>query len=199
LVSSFSGGGGGSGSGGSPLPVTLASFTAKKREQTAVLNWTTTSESHNQGFEIQRSVNNLTFNTIGFVDGVGTTYNTQSYTFTDTQMGAGNNYYRLKQIDLDGTFNYSRMVQVENLSGSNTRIYPMPVSNLLSIDYEALQDEDLQITLVNQSGIVQYSKAFKVVKGSNTLTLDFAPVSSGAYLIKLTSPKATVTRHVFKQ
>ena len=199
LVSSFSGGGGGSGPDGTPLPVTLVSFTAHKNAQSAILHWTTTSESQNQGFEIQRSVNNLHFLPVGYVDGKGTYTGKQEYTFTDTQMEAGNNYYRLKQLDFDGTYTYSRILNLENNTAIETKVYPMPVTDALTIDYHSLLEEDLQITLLSPAGTVQYSKAFKVVKGKNTLHLDFAPVKSGAYLIQMTSPKTSVVRHLMKQ
>jgi hypothetical protein len=201
LVSSFSGGGGGSGPSGGSLPVTMVSFTAKMQNQAAVLRWTTAAESHNQGFEIQRRVNNMNFEPIGFVNaqGEGTSARNQDYTFTDSQMQAGANYYRLKQLDMDGTFTFSRIVNLDRHSGDEARVYPMPVADVLHVEYNALENEDLQVTLLSPSGTVQYSKSFKVVKGANTLRLDFAPVKTGSYLIQLTSPKATVTRHLTKQ
>jgi hypothetical protein len=201
LVSSFSGGGGGSGPAGGALPVTLASFTAKMQNQAAVLRWTTAAESHNQGFEIQRRVNTQAFERIGFVNaqGEGTSARNQDYTFTDTQMQAGANYYRLKQLDTDGTYTYSRIVSLDHQSGDETNLYPMPVADVLHVNYNSLENEDLQVTLLSQSGTVQYSKAFKVTKGTNTLRLDFASMKTGGYLIQFKSPKATVTRHLTKE
>ena len=121
------GGGGGNGNGGIPgtgiggyvliswgtIPVELTSFTAEAINDAVVLKWQTATETNNQGFEIERSLDNINFNNIGFVPGFGTTTETKSYNYTDSEVSSGNYTYRLKQIDFDGSFEYSQEVEVQ--------------------------------------------------------------------------------------
>jgi hypothetical protein len=94
------------------IPVELTSFNAISDGGVVTLNWQTATETNNQGFEMQRS-NNGEFEKIGFVPGHGTTTELQSYTFIDENVLAGKYTYRLKQIDYDGTTEYSNVVEVE--------------------------------------------------------------------------------------
>ena len=105
------------------VPVELTSFTASvlQNEKAVQLNWTTATETNNSGFEILRGVypansrtqNDNEWNTIGFVPGFGTTTEPKSYSFTDENVSTGIYKYRLKQIDFDGTFEYSNEIEVE--------------------------------------------------------------------------------------
>lgn len=91
------------------LPVELSNFQAHVDEGQAILTWTTVSETNNAGFEVQQSVNG-TFESLGFVEGMGTTLATQSYQFETGALAPGQHIFRLKQIDFDGRFEYSPQV-----------------------------------------------------------------------------------------
>ena len=95
------------------VPVELTSFTATSNGKEVILNWSTATELNNQGFEIERSEDNISFNTIGFVPGFGTTTEPKSYSYSDQSVNSGTNYYRLKQVDYDGSYEYSDVVEVE--------------------------------------------------------------------------------------
>ena len=96
------------------VPVELVSFTAKIDGEDVVLNWSTATELNNLGFDVERSIDDLDYNRIGFVEGNGTTTERQEYSFRDnTITSAGKYFYRLKQTDLDGTFIYSEVVEIE--------------------------------------------------------------------------------------
>ncbi|WP_337873532.1 T9SS type A sorting domain-containing protein [Ignavibacterium sp.] len=102
----------------SVIPVELTSFTAKSMDNNVHLNWTTATELNNKGFEIQRSVipngaRNLSWEAAGFVSGKGTTTEPQNYSFVDKNLTSDKYAYRLKQIDFDGSFEYSDIVEVE--------------------------------------------------------------------------------------
>ncbi|HQI41375.1 MAG TPA: hypothetical protein PK665_09805, partial [Ignavibacteriaceae bacterium] len=99
---------------GQVVPVELTSFTAKADNNTVTLDWTTATELNNSGFQIERS-NGSEYQTVGFVAGHGTSTNVHNYTFVDQNVEAGSYSYRLKQIDLDGTFEYSNTIEVEVL------------------------------------------------------------------------------------
>ncbi len=124
-----------------PLPVTLTSFTAKPLGADALLKWTTASERNNDHFEVEASADGQQFQRIGTVAGHGTTAQTHSYQLTDpaiARYAADPVYYRLRQVDLDGTASYSpvRAVRVAGLADFAAQLYPNParggeVSSLL--------------------------------------------------------------------
>lgn len=100
-----------------PLPVELASFNAKAEGNNVMLNWVTATEINNQGFEIQRcqksNLNNQNWKVIEFVSGYGTTTGTKFYSYSDENLYPGKYQYRLKQVDFDGSFEYSNVIEVE--------------------------------------------------------------------------------------
>lgn len=113
------------------LPVELISFTGHEADEAVQLDWQTASELNNAGFEIQRMALNGTWETIGFVAGAGTTQHTQHYTYLDRLAPNGDNYYRLKQIDYDGQFEYSQVVHVRLDSEAAFSFYPNPATDYL--------------------------------------------------------------------
>jgi Pentaxin family/G8 domain len=114
-----------------PLPVELTSFTAVMTDfHTALLKWHTASETNNDRFEVERSQNGVDFEYLGQVKGAGTSNKPHDYTVTDEQPLPGTSYYRLKQVDLDGTFAYSAIRSVTNNGERSTlkfSAYPNPV------------------------------------------------------------------------
>jgi len=114
------------------LPVTLVSFDGKSENNQTKLTWITTSETTNKGFEIERSADARTFERIGFVDGSGDTKESQFYHFTDLDPLA-TGYYRLKQLDYDGKFEYSQVIVVRAENGV-VKIYPNPAQHELTVE-----------------------------------------------------------------
>src|SRR3970040_843358 len=95
------------------IPVELISFIATANGKEVTLIWTTATELNNQGFEVQRKFGSNDFVTIGSVKGYGTTTSPNNYTYIDKLTDAGKYFYRLKQIDYGGTFEYSNEIEVE--------------------------------------------------------------------------------------
>ncbi|UCE05621.1 MAG: T9SS type A sorting domain-containing protein, partial [bacterium] len=121
------------------VPVELSSFLASIMDGKVKLEWITTTESNNFGFYIQRTVDTKTdWQTIGFVQGKGTTTLPQTYAFTDSDVSPGIWYYRLKQQDLDGQINYSQIIEVDLLPTqfSLYQNYPNPFNSWTIIKYE---------------------------------------------------------------
>ncbi|MER2996173.1 T9SS type A sorting domain-containing protein [Pontibacter populi] len=113
----------------SPLPVELLSFKGKATQSGIELQWETASESNNDRFEVERSLDGKTFDKIGSVDGAGTTSTKQKYNYTDYVNRAGIFYYRLRQVDFDGTDDYSKTIAVRLQSlpgGGKFAVYPNP-------------------------------------------------------------------------
>lgn len=94
------------------VPVELTSFSASVNANNVLLKWTTATELNNLGFEIHRSVNRKDWSTLGFVNGKGTTTEINNYAFVDKHISYGRYFYRLKQVDNDGTFEYSTVLEV---------------------------------------------------------------------------------------
>lgn len=124
------------------IPVELTSFTSSVSINDVTLNWLTATETNNQGFQIERrNVQDESYddwNSFGFVTGNGTTTEPQSYSFADKNLEAGKYQYRLKQIDFDGTFEYSNKIEVEinvPLKFSLGQNYPNPFNPSTSIQY----------------------------------------------------------------
>ncbi|QQS38074.1 MAG: T9SS type A sorting domain-containing protein [Ignavibacteriales bacterium] len=152
------------------IPVELSAFTALANGNNVVLNWSTATETNNHGFEVQRKVGSE-FVAVGYVEGAGTTTETQNYTYTDREVGTGTHTYRLKQIDLDGTFEYTQEVEAEIISPSVFALeqnYPNPFNPSTKISYSLAIDS--RVTL----------KIFDVL-GQEVMTLINSSITSGLH------------------
>ncbi|MBK9099545.1 MAG: T9SS type A sorting domain-containing protein [bacterium] len=132
------------------IPVELTSFTATSNGKEVFLKWSTATETNNQGFEILRfAQNDNEWKTIGFVPGFGTTTEPKSYSYTDSKVSTGKYTYRLKQKDLDGSFQFSPETEVEisaPLLFSLEQNYPNPFNPTTSIQYSVSSEQ--YVTLV---------------------------------------------------
>ena len=139
---------------GSPVPVELTSFTATAQNDFVELNWTTATEINNQGFEVQRSTTNSEFVTVGFVEGNGTTTEEHHYSFKDKDV-SGFLRYRLKQVDFDGSYEYSDIVEVEvlgNVSYELAQNYPNPFNPVTNISYTLPTESQVKLSIYNPLG-----------------------------------------------
>lgn len=165
-----------------PLPVTLVSFKGKAIEHTAVLEWATTEEVNASHFEIQRSGDARNFESIGEVVAKGESKVLVNYDFKDQTPLLGASYYRLKQIDLDGTYTFSKTISVRFERGIKISVYPNPVTDLLRIE----SDEPLNsFEVFNQGGIRLQSIAKPINTGLNSHVVDLSSSPPGVYLLKV--------------
>lgn len=115
--------------GGNALPVSLTSFTAAFAGKGVDVKWTTESEINNDYFTLERSSDNIHYSEIAQVDGSGNTTTSKNYSYTDQQALRGISYYRLKQTDFDGNYEYFPAVVVQNKNKGTFVIYPNPASS----------------------------------------------------------------------
>jgi photosystem II stability/assembly factor-like uncharacterized protein len=137
------------------VPVELTSFSATSNGSGVILNWSTATELNNQGFEIQRSTEREEFFTIGFVNGHGTTTEQQNYSYADRNLDNGNYFYRLKQVDYDGSYENSNVVEVEWRSFNSYLLeqnYPNPFNPTTIIGFGIQNKSNVKITILNAIG-----------------------------------------------
>ena len=118
------------------LPIELQSFSGVSNPTNCTLNWTTSSELNNDKFIIETSTEGEVFNRIGEIDGAGTTTETHDYTFTHHTPSAGVNYYRLKQVDFDGTFAYSKVIAINAPGSKDIFAFPNPAKDKITVQYD---------------------------------------------------------------
>jgi photosystem II stability/assembly factor-like uncharacterized protein len=179
------------------LPVELSSFTASTFAGSVTLDWTTVTEKNNLGFEVERNIGGV-FTTIGFVDGYGTSTEPQKYSYTDDELDNGVYNYRLKQIDFNGTFDYSEIVEVEVLVPSVFKLeqnYPNPFNPTTIIRYSITERSFIKITIYNTLGEeVRKLVAEEKPAGLYEINFNGSDLQSGIYFYSLESNKYTYTR-----
>ena len=184
-----------------PTPVTLSRFQATVVGADARLEWTTSSERNNAFFEILHSVNGKTFESIGKVFGKGTTSSRNTYSFTDVAPDKSRiHYYRLRQVDNDGTASLSgiQSVQFDSYVGLVLSAYADPARNVrVLVDYG---DDQLAgratISLLDLSGRRLAVRPVDLAKGKNEVRLESAGLASGLYVIRLENESRPATVRV---
>ena len=131
-----------------PLPVTWYYFDGYHKNGVNILEWQTATEINNIGFDVERSLDGKTFEKIGWVGGHGTSNQNHQYTFTDSSPKVGWNYYRLKQTDYDGRFEYSRLIPIYVNEIEDIQIYPNPLRDHIYLS-RVNKDAIIEVTITN--------------------------------------------------
>lgn len=173
-----------------PLPVTLIRFDVVKEALTALLTWSTSMEMNSDRFEIEHSRDAKNWTTLGHVPAAVHSQIETGYDFTDTVPESGMNYYRLKMIDRDGTFAYSRIRSVSFPEFAWAKLFPNPVSDVLQV---VISNKRVRkIRLIDSFGHVMYDGQIT----SAVVKLDMRSYAHGIYFIHLEQEDGTV--RVFK-
>jgi hypothetical protein len=207
-----------------PLPITLSSFKLNLLAETPVLTWTTISEIDNYGFYVQKSQDNVTWTDIltSFQKGYGTTIETHSYSFTDNTLPVGN-YYRLHQVDLNGTNHYSDAASVVASVQPETAVrefalnqnYPNPFNPTTGVrfsvptqsgrDLVSTSGRDGRVPGVSDVKLTVYDLLGKEVAvlvnerkmpGNYEVQFDAGALASGVYIYRLTAGTFTDTKRM---
>jgi hypothetical protein len=170
----------------SVVPVTLTRFSGTVVQKDALLSWATASELNMAGYEVERSLNGTNFTTVGNrVDALNSTL-TQQYQLIDKHIfdtQAGNVYYRLKMINMDGGVTYSGMLVLSLKGNTITRLYPNPANQNIFLEV-VLSGEKTQFYIYNAEGRLMRSEQRSVVKGKNLLEFDIANLPKGIYYLQ---------------
>jgi len=165
-----------------PMPVMLTGFSGEAKDGTSLLTWATATELNNSGFVVERGTSGTQYDSIGFVNGHGNSNVRRTYSFTDETPQPRYNYYRLKQVDFDGKYEYSDIVSVlhENLSGLN--IFPNPAE-----DYITVQSNDEVLSLHLMSAVTNQQIAL-IRQDDRALLSGVAP---GVYVLIVRTTRKT--------
>lgn len=181
-----------------PNPVELTSFTAHVKDQTTLLRWRTATELNNFGFEIERSTEGSAWEMIGFVPGAGTSSSPRSYDHADRDLPrAGTIRYRLRQVDRDGSFEYSPIVQVypglssvQGITGS----FPSPARSRTTVNYTVTTPGSISLALHDLAGReVMRVAENNVEAGAYSAMLDVQALPRGMYFLHM---RQSGTTHV---
>ena len=171
---------------GDVIPVELTSFAATSNNSEVVLDWSTATEINNSGFEIERSADNKDFQRIAFIEGKGTTSERVNYSYVDGSVENGTYFYRLKQVDFDGTFEYSSVVEVEVIAPAEFALeqnYPNPFNPTTTIKFSVPTQANVTIKLYNTLG-QQVAQVLNSTfdAGRHSVEFNASNLTSGVYL-----------------
>ena len=182
------------------LPVELSSFTASVSNNNVLLNWATTTETNNYGFEIEKSAadsKNQVWEKVGFVAGKGTTTEKQTYSFTVSGLPSSKLQFRLKQIDADGRFEFSKILTVSTKANrlELSQNYPNPFNPTTKIEFSVPSKGNVRIAIYDMLGReIQSLMNKEMESGSYSVMLDGKDLASGIYFCKLAFNGQVVTK-----
>jgi hypothetical protein len=182
------------------LPVELVGFEAAARNGNAVLTWRTASEKNNDHFEVERSQDGSRFSAVGVVAGLGTASQGQAYSFTDLGSARFGNqlYYRLRQVDTDGTISYSPVRTVsfaEVTSKPQLRLYPNPASTKASLSLALLPAGTYTVSVVSLTGQTLSTAQYAAGQAHE---LDLAQLPAGMYVVRVQNAALSLTQSLVK-
>lgn len=172
------------------LPVELINFTGKEYDGKIQLDWNTASEINNERFEIERSTGDIEWQTLGYVGGNGSSLDIHKYSFLDNKPLPGTNYYRLKQVDFDGKFEYSKVISVI-LNFDEVKIFPNPATDIIEINGNV--SDTIHLRLFDSQGKLVLSQSHFSNK------VDISNLEKGIYIIELRMDNQVMVKRILKE
>jgi hypothetical protein len=184
---------------GFSLPLKMGDFTANKKLNGIQLNWETITEQNTSHFEIERSTDGINFISIGSVNATGNSAIKQYYSFIDVQPSSGTNLYRLKLIDMDAAFTYSRVIAVKNEILISIQVFPNPVSDVLQVQLPSDKKEKVNIIITDAAGKSVYFKPLQLNEGNNAISIPVQHLSKGTYYLVIDNQESRQSKVFIKQ
>ena len=167
---------------GNPLPVNLVSFEGNIVNNATHLKWVTSNETLNKSFTIERSNDGKNYQSIGSVNGKGTTTNLSNYTYTDQAPTEGTNYYRLKQYDWKGNYKYSNIITVNyQKEAFNLKVFPNPSADYFVVQANDMVRNDIKLVITNMRGTTLITKT--IPQGSTLSIIETSTLYAGDYIV----------------
>lgn len=204
-LTGFSGGTGGAGDSPwdvSPLPVELTSFTGYHEGGKNVLTWTTVSEINTLKFEVEKSTDGVNFSYVGEKAAAGNSDQPLSYTLNDEHPVPGNNYYRLKMVDQDLSFDYSNIINIkvadagQPLKDAIISVFPNPTTGKLNVVYQSTKEQTLRLQVFNAIAQSMLNELVDVPKGLYTMVIDAQDYAKGMYILSVQSASGEDSQQV---
>ena len=171
-------------------PALLLSFDGQVANDAAVLTWVMENETNCKWFVIERAGETGGYDSISVVDGLNNN-NMTTYTFSDAHMIAGNNYYRLRQVDRDGVVRYSKVVTLfyntVEPSAAKMSVYPNPAVSTLNYSVSSVTPQQVVVQVYNLAGVVCYTTQQQLYAGVNQQTIALAGLKNGNYFLTITN------------
>jgi hypothetical protein len=179
----------------------LMSFTSQATgDSEGQLLWTMENVTNCKWFVIERSANANGFDSIGVVTGTNNTHATD-YTFTDTHLLSGNNYYRLRQVDMDGSSRYSRIVCLFNTTkataASKIQVYPNPAISVVNYTLNSTTAANVLVQVYNTAGVLVLTQQQQLSSGVNQHSVAISNLKSGNYFLKVISQNGAQYEQTF--
>jgi len=181
------------------LPVSLTNFVGTLYNGTVRLNWATSREVNSSHFVIERSADGLNYTAVGTVKSGSASGG--KYAFTDLAPLDKMNYYRLKQVDIDGNFAYSRVLVIRNDGAIVAlKMMPNPVSSYINISFKADKDELVKVSLYDQTGRITKRYTVQASRGMNSVNLtDLGNLAAGNYILEIAGETLRARQQITKQ
>ena len=185
--------------GGPALPIELISFTGNRRDAVIELRWRTGSEFNNYYMAVERSADGIEFAEIGRVQGLGTTDGVKDYAFTDHAPFNGINYYRLRQVDFDGTTEIHPTISVlfKGEASFGLYLYPNPATDQIQVRLDGATDQETKIRIFDLMGR-EYAR-FTIPAGAFQKELPVHALPAGTFFLQAVQGGKTATGKVVKQ
>lgn len=188
--------------GGGTLPIELQDFIVSCKEGKAEISWITATETNNDYFTVERSLDGQTFQSIGTIGGAGSSMQPRYYSLTDPEVVTGSSYYRLKQTDYDGKHKYFNLVSFDNcrlISGMDVNLFPNPAADEINYQFELQQPSYLNIEVTDILGRPVYTKFLNAEKGNQLLKLDLSALPKGMYIFRMNDGINQFSKKITKQ
>jgi hypothetical protein len=173
------------------LPADILSFSGYKSGSVNKLQWTTTSEQNNRGFEVQRSLDGVNYNSIGFVNSLAAGGNSSSqidYGFIDNNLTGDRQYYRLRMVSLNNSSKLSNVVLIKGekpLTLMIDGLFPNPANSVVNVLIGSPGHDKLTLLVTDMLGKTVVQQVTEVESGSNTIPIDISRLTNGTYIVKL--------------
>jgi len=176
---------------GPSLPLKMGDFTAAAKPTGIQLNWETFLEQNTAFFDVEHSTNGSDFIAIGKVNAKGNSTSKQFYTYTDIKAPQGMIYYRLKMVDLDNSYTYSRII-------ASLDLFPNPVINALQVQLASKQKETAAIFIADASGKKVWSGSIQLTEGNNATSIPVVQLPKGTYYFTFENKEGKETKAFIK-
>jgi Domain of unknown function (DUF4082) len=187
--------------GSTPLPVVLVQFLATKNDDGSVkISWATSQEENSSYYDVERSSDQSEWSSIGTVKAMGYSSTTTNYFLNDKSPISGTGYYRLKMVDLDGKFTYSKAIPLTTDNSSLPLvIYSNPFSDQIRLKINVSGPQNLMLTVTDMVGKTYISQSYQAQNGDNFVNLLPSIGSSGMYILRIQGDSYDQTVKVEKQ